>query len=234
MKGRKPKQESRAAEFRQRLLAWKQTPESLRPSLRALACEIGTSHQLLDHYLAGLEKWQYQERYRKAKEASEEIRARANAEGRPLTPWEEEQIHAYTRAAIRAMVMPSLLDNLEEIKQDAKRGPLHPAQFKMLKLFAKQGFSGAQELLQKCSQVGLKKRKRFAEIVKETPCQEGETYFSWVRRIWDQCDKYDTKCPTVITEKLLQRCSQGSAKKENNNLPAISVSAAKSFRCEQR
>jgi len=36
-RGRKPKEESRAEELRQALLAWKQTPEDLRPSLRALA-----------------------------------------------------------------------------------------------------------------------------------------------------------------------------------------------------
>jgi hypothetical protein len=56
MSGRKTEQESRATEFRQRLMAWKQTPESQRPSLRALARELGTSHQLLKHYLDGLEK----------------------------------------------------------------------------------------------------------------------------------------------------------------------------------
>jgi hypothetical protein len=43
MRGRKTKQESRSAELRQRLIAWKQTPESLRPSLRALARILGTS-----------------------------------------------------------------------------------------------------------------------------------------------------------------------------------------------
>ncbi len=47
MRGRKPKQESRSAELRQKLIEWKQTPESSRPSLRALARELGTSHQLL-------------------------------------------------------------------------------------------------------------------------------------------------------------------------------------------
>src|ERR1035438_8030118 len=91
MSGRKPKQESRSAEFRQRLIAWKQTPDSLRPSLRALARQLGTSHQLLKHYRDGLEKWRYKERYRKAKMESEEIRARANAEGRPMTVWEQQQ-----------------------------------------------------------------------------------------------------------------------------------------------
>jgi hypothetical protein len=44
MKGRKKKPESRATEFRQRLVIRKQTPESLRPSLRQLARELGTSH----------------------------------------------------------------------------------------------------------------------------------------------------------------------------------------------
>ena len=48
MKGRKPKQESRAMEFRRELLAWKQIPEASRPSLRSLACDLGTSHQLLE------------------------------------------------------------------------------------------------------------------------------------------------------------------------------------------
>jgi len=70
MKGRKLKWESRAAEFRQRLFIWKQTPESLRPSLRELARNLGTSHQLLGFYLQHWEAW------RKA----EEIRERATIE----------------------------------------------------------------------------------------------------------------------------------------------------------
>ena len=40
---------------------------------------------------------------------------------------------------------------------------------------------------------------------------------------------YETKCPRVITEELLERYSQGSAKNQKNNLPVISVGAAKSF-----
>jgi|SRR5579863_968498 len=46
VRGRKPAYESRAAEFRQRLMVWKGTAESSRPSLRALAVELGTSHQI--------------------------------------------------------------------------------------------------------------------------------------------------------------------------------------------
>jgi DNA-binding transcriptional MocR family regulator len=233
MRGRKPKQESRSAEFRQSLISWKQTPESLRPSLRSLARMLGTSHQLLKHYLDGLEKWRYKERYNNATEESYQILARAIVEDRPMTQWEEQRRDACTLAAIRAKVGSLVLDDLAKLKHEASRGPLHPAQFKIVKIFAQQGFPGAQELLQKCSQVGLKKRKRFSEIVKETPRQEGETYIAWVRRIWDQCAKYDTNCPAVITEELLQKCSQGGANNQKNNLPPIFGGAAKSFRTVQ-
>jgi hypothetical protein len=131
--------------------------------------------------------------------------------------------------AVRAKVCSIGLDELARLKQEAKRGPLHLAQFKMVKIFTKQGFPGAQELLQKCTQVGVKERKRFAEIVKETPRQESEAYIDWVRRIWNECDKYDTKCPRVITEELLQKWSQDNAKKSDDNLPAISMRVPKSF-----
>lgn len=230
MRGRKPTQESRAAEFRRRLITWEQTPESLRPSLRALARGLGTSHQLLKHYLDGLEKWRYKERYRKAIEESDQILARALVEDRPMTQCEEQRRHACTIAAMRAEVGSLFLDELARLKEDAGRGPLHPAQVKMAKILAKQGFPGAQELLQQCLRVGLKVRKAFAEIVWETPRQEGETYIDWVRRIWDQCAKYDTRCPRVITPELLEKCLRGSAKNQRNNLPPISGDSAKSFK----
>jgi hypothetical protein len=224
MSGRKIKQESRAAEFREKLIVWKQTPESLRPSLRELARELGTSHQLLQHYLDGLEEWECKERYQRAKEKAQkkaaEIRARAEAEGREMTMCE----------CLDAMVTPGLHDQIERIRQDAKRGPLHPAQFKMLKLFVKQRFPGAQEVLQKCASAGLKKRKRFAAIVKDTPRHEGETFRAWVRRIWDECDKYETICPKVLTEELLESCSISRAKRWKENLPANPSREAKSFR----
>jgi len=158
MRGRKPGYESRATEFRQRLIAWKQAPVSLRPSLRALARELGTSHQLLKHYLDRLEKWLYQERFRRAKKQSEGIRARAAAEGRYMTPWEEQQVRAYDRAAMSAMVAPMLLEQIERIKHADKHGPLNCHQIKTLKLLAR-GFPEARELLQKCSQSSLKKQK---------------------------------------------------------------------------
>jgi hypothetical protein len=230
MSGRKPAQESRATEFRQKLMEWKQTPQSLRPSLRALARMLVTSHQLLKHYLDGLEKWRHKERYRKATEESDQILARAIVEGRPMTEWEEQRHHACAVTAFRAKVGSLLLDSLTKLKQEARRGPLHPAEFKFVKILAKQGFPGAEELLHKCLRDGVKKRKPFAEIVKETPRQKGETSIAWVRRIWDECAKYDTNIPAVITEELLQRCSQGVATHQKNNLPVTQVGDAKSFR----
>jgi hypothetical protein len=159
LSGRKPKQESRSVEFRQRLIQWKQTPVAFRPSLRALARKLGTSHQLLAHYLVGLAKWQYEERYRKAKKESHEICARAKAENRNLTFWEEQQVRACDRALIQALVVPSMLDMLERIKREAKNGPLNRYQIKALKLFARHKYPGAQELLQKRSQCSVKDRK---------------------------------------------------------------------------
>lgn len=76
--GRKPKEESRATELRQALIAWQGTPKSSRPSLRALAAELGTSPQLLKHYLNGLEKW-------RDKQHIKHIRAVAKAKNVPVT-----------------------------------------------------------------------------------------------------------------------------------------------------
>jgi hypothetical protein len=112
-----------------------------------------------------------------------------------------------------------LLDNLEKIRQAAKRGPLHRTQFQIVKLLAK-----------KCSRVGLKKSKRFADIVKDTPRQESEPCGVWVRRIWDECEKYDTKYPEELTEELLERYSRRNAKNRAENLPQILPPDAKSFR----
>jgi hypothetical protein len=208
-RGRKTRQESRSAEFRQRLLIWKQTPEGCRPSLRTLARQMGTSHQLLGHYLIGLEKWRYKELCRRAKAQSDAICARAVAENRGFTPLEEQQIRTCDRTIVQSLVTPYLLDLFDRIKREAKRGPLDRCQFKTLEMFARRNYPGAQELLQTCLQVGLKKKKRFAEIVKDTPRLEDEPYGSWVRRIWDECEKYDTHCPTNITVELLEKYSRG-------------------------
>jgi hypothetical protein len=226
MRGRKPATESRGSEIRARLAEWMRKPEFSRPSLRALACELGTSHQLLGFYLKNLHKWQSKEYWRQAKE----IRAQANAESRALTQQEEQQFYAYNRAAMRVTVRPMLLETIKRMNQDSERRPLCRQEIKALKVLARQ-FPEAQEVLQKCSRKAVMKRKRFAEIVQETPRQEGETPIAWVRRIWDQCAKYDTKCPKVLTEELLEEYSQGGAKNQQNNLPASSAGAAKSFAC---
>ena len=168
-RGRKRKQDSRADELRLKLIAWKEIPESLRPSLRALAAETGASHQLLSFFLKDLEEWQARDRYYRAKKSAqaraEEIRVRAAAENREMT----------MKECMDVIVAPGVLDQIESFRQKAKRGPLHPAQFQMLKIFAKQGFPGARELLRRRAQIGVKKRKSFAEVVKEAPRLEGET-----------------------------------------------------------
>jgi hypothetical protein len=101
MQGRKTKQESRADEFRQRLLAWKQIPESLRPSLRELARELGTSHQLLEHYLGGLEKWQHKERHGMASPEMEEMRSSVALES----------------TAIRSFISSAWLGHIAKLKE---------------------------------------------------------------------------------------------------------------------
>ena len=203
-RGRKPVGESRASEIRWRLVIWKQIPEPSRPSLRALARELNTSHQLLPFYLNGLEEWQCRERYRNARESAnrqaEGIRARAKAENREMT----------MREYIEARVLPRFIDNIENIRRAAQRGPLHRGQLKILKLLAKQGVPGAREALEQCSRAGLKERKRFSNIVKETPRSEGETRLAWMQRISDECDKYETNIPSVITVEHLEKLSRRS------------------------
>ena len=145
--GRRIARESRAREFRCRLVAWKQTPKHLRPTLRALARELGTSHQLLRHYLEGLEKWLYEERYNNAKQQSESIRARAKTESRSLTPGEEQQVREYDRAAIRALLIPALGDTIKRMKRASERVPLNSHQINTLKRIAP-FFQEARDLLQ--------------------------------------------------------------------------------------
>jgi hypothetical protein len=200
-RGRKPAYESRAAELRQKLTVWKDIPESERPSLRALARETNTSHQLLAFFLKGLEEWQHQDRYRTAKrralQNAEEIRSRAAAENREMT----------LRECLDSIVSPGWIEQVESLRHAAKRGPLNWYQGQMLKIYARRGILGAPELLRQCLQVGLLKRKSFAGIVKDTPRQDREAPGGWVRRIWDECQRYGTSSRAVLTEKLLLRYS---------------------------
>jgi len=93
-----------------------------------------------------------------------------------------------------------LLDGIEELRQEAKRGPLNYWQIKMLKLFARH-FPKAQKLFEKCSP-GALKRKSFVQIVKETPRLEVETDDAWLQRIWDEYVKYGTEIPRVERRSL--------------------------------
>src|ERR1700693_33694 len=148
-RGRKPKTKSRASEIRQRLLAWKQSPESLRPSLRALALELGTSHQLLKHYSDGLEKWQAKEYWRRAKE----IRAQASSDGRLMSPWKD-----LDRRALRISIESAFEDSLKryerEIEHCLGEGKMPAPEYP--KLIRKIGSIAAQRVAQR-AQALLKK-----------------------------------------------------------------------------
>lgn len=142
-RGRRPAGESRAAEIRGRLLAWKQTPEPQRISLRALAAEIGTSHQLLSFHLRRLHRWQVREYEKKARE----IHARARAENRPLTQEEQMQCAAHSRASLGPLVEAVVEEALRQLWKQIKQGQLSGFQLRMAKLLARKGYQEAQEIL---------------------------------------------------------------------------------------
>ena len=127
----------------------------------ALAHSLGTSHQVLGHYLNGWDKWQSKEYFRQARE----IRARAKAEIRVLTPWEEQQAHACDRAGAGAMAHSMLLDTLARIKREAKRSPLSWWDIKTLRILVRAGFPEAQELLRKCSQSSVENQKNNLPVI---------------------------------------------------------------------
>lgn len=74
--------------------------------------------------------------------------------------------------SIQALLGTILTKQFAKLEHEAARSPLHPDQLKMAKIFVKNGFPGAQELLRKCRRAGVKKAKAFAKIVKETPRHE--------------------------------------------------------------
>jgi hypothetical protein len=138
--GRKLAAESQAGIFRERLVAWRQIPESQRPSLRALAQELGTTHQLLSFYLNGLNDWQRREYLRK----SQEIRAKGVA----MTWADEQQGIALERAALATLVDSAVDSMLREIEADKKTGKVTRKQIKIVELVARKGFPAAKKLLQ--------------------------------------------------------------------------------------
>ena len=106
---------------------------------------MGTSHQLLSFYLRSWDSWQRKEYQRKANE----IRARAKAENRYMTPGEEAQVIAYERASFRSILESVLVDRLRKLRLASKTGPLSKGKLKMVSLFARRGFPIAQEILEK-------------------------------------------------------------------------------------
>jgi hypothetical protein len=142
-RGRKGISESRAAEIRTRLMEWKQIPELMRPSLRALAAEIGISHQLLSFYLKGLNPWQIGEYKRR----ENEIRTRAEREGRSMTYEEHEQALAYARAATDVMAEHVISGILTSCLAEVKRGcKLPPVLLSQIRVIAGRGDPLAQKV----------------------------------------------------------------------------------------
>jgi hypothetical protein len=137
--GRKPADESQATAIRTRLVSWQQAPEEQRPSLRALAEELGTTHQLLSFYLKGLDGWQQQEYHRKAQQIRDK--------GLGMTYADEQQMLAYERAALSCMLSGVLGRWFNRISADKKAGRLTGKQIEIVKLAARKGFPTAKKLL---------------------------------------------------------------------------------------
>jgi hypothetical protein len=141
--GRRPANQSRAAELRAGLAAWMRIPENKRISLRGLAKQLGTSHQLLNSYLRSWDRWQMKEYEREAKE----IRASADAEGRAMTPGEEQRVRVCTSQASRWMFSALLNDEYRKLWRQARRGKLTAGEVKMLTYFGRRGDHQAQAIL---------------------------------------------------------------------------------------
>jgi hypothetical protein len=148
-RGRKPASESRAAEFRDRLAVFKRTPEGSRLSLRAVARELGTSHQLLSHYLQGWGKWEGREYKRLALQ----IRAHARAERRDVTPSEEAQARTYDKAAFQAFVTSAVDSELSKMLKQVRAGVvLSKHEIRFVNLLARKGFPMAHKITRALSQ----------------------------------------------------------------------------------
>jgi hypothetical protein len=138
-RGRKPACESNAAAIRIRLVSWSQAPKAQRPSLRALAKELGTTHQLLSFHLKGLSKWQQQEYHRKAQEIRDK--------GLGMTYADEQQMIAYERAALSCMLSRALDGFVERLAAEAKVEGWTKKRIKLVEIAARKGVPAAQKLL---------------------------------------------------------------------------------------
>lgn len=153
--GRKPSCESRAEEFRQHLSAWKRSIVS-RPSLRALARELGTSHQLLCHYLKTWLKWEARDYRRRASE----IRARARIEHRHLTSSEQLEATEYDRAALRETITDSIESMFKGLLKKVKAGNSpSKSEMRFVRIAAKNGVGSAARILDLCGGISAKNRR---------------------------------------------------------------------------
>jgi len=151
MKGRKPKQDSRADEIRTRLVEWEQESEAIRPSLRELARELRTSHQLLSHYLEGLGVWQATRQMNEYRRLKEEIEAREKAEHRWCTPQEDPRVCIYGRKWLAQMWVVAMEKTLTCWRRQARKKNLTTKQIKTLGELASKGHKGARKILESMS-----------------------------------------------------------------------------------
>lgn len=209
--GRRPRSLSRAAEIRARLAEWKQSQEP-RISLRALAAEIGASHQLLSFYLRHWDKWQEREYQRQAKA----IRDNAKAERRSMSESELERVLAYQQAASRCM-FSGLLDELyRDFEADARGGKLHP---KMAGFLATHNDPRAQKVLRLSKRP--QKRKGLDAVLEElNRTTDSEKALSMIRQL----------TPEEREEFRASQEKRSGVKKSKNNLPLASPRTRKSFR----
>ena len=149
--GRLPKQDSRADEIRERLLAWEEEPESARPSLRSLARDLGTSHQLLNHYLEGLGVWQAKRQCEEYCRLKDEIEAREKAEHRWCTAQEDPRVGIYGRKWVDQMLVVAMEKTLSRWRRQARKKNLTTKQIKVLDGLASMGHKGARKILQNLS-----------------------------------------------------------------------------------
>jgi len=156
MKGRKSKQDSRADEIRAELAEWNQQPESTRPSLRALARELGTSHQLVNHYLAGLDEWQAKRQCEEYRRLKDEIEAREKAEHRWCTPQEDPRVCIYGRKWLAQMFVVAREEALSHWRRQKKN--LTTKQIKTLGELASRGHKGARKMLESMGKAEMVKK----------------------------------------------------------------------------
>jgi hypothetical protein len=142
--GRKRLCESRAFEIRSKLQEWRLTPAAEKTSLRALAIEMGTSHQLLAFYLRRQGLWE-SEQYGGM---VQQICDRASAERRQISNDERARIYTYTRAATSSLADFAVADNLRKLRAVSREGrPLHRVHVRMAKLLVRTGCEEALDIL---------------------------------------------------------------------------------------